>query len=129
MATSLTEAVLVVHFLWAVWMILGVVLAVAGYRWHRLWRWRVFRITHLLGLLGTATVPVWGAGLCPLTSLEWRLRTGGHEAEAIASQESFVIRILEDVLYLEVDPLILSLVTAAGAIVTVVICILHPPWR
>jgi hypothetical protein len=129
MGSSSADLILIAHFLWAVWMISGVGLALAGFRWPRFWRWRVFRITHLIGLLATATVPIWAAGICPLTTWEWGRRSAGPGPGSAASPESFLARILEELLYLDVDPLVLSLVTAAGALVTVVIFVLHPPRR
>lgn len=126
MKSSLMDAILVVHFIWAGWMILGVVLAIAGFRWTRLWRWKVFRIAHLAGLLGTATVPLWGGGICPLTRWEWDLRTpaGGSGPAA----ESFLARAIREILYVDVDPLLLSLATGAGALVTLLIFVFRPPW-
>jgi len=129
MKFTATDIVLFAHFLWAAWMVIGVGLAVAGFRWPRLWRWRVFRITHLLGLLGTATVPLWGEGICPLTRWEGRLRTAESPQGSASAPESFLLRLLTEVLYLDVDPLVLSLITAAGALVTVSIFVFRPPWR
>jgi len=57
MNQTLTDALLVLHFLWVAWMVLGVLLAVAGFRWPRLWRWRVFRIAHLIGVLARPLSP------------------------------------------------------------------------
>jgi hypothetical protein len=120
------DVLLLVHLLWAIWMIAGVVLAVAGFRWPRFWRWRAFRITHLIGLIGTATVPLWAEGICPLTTWEWKLRSGGPDATA---PESFLARLIESILYVDVDARILSAITALGAVVTIVIFVWHPPRR
>lgn len=109
-------------------MVLGVLLAIAGFRWPRLWRWRAFRLTHLVGMLGTATVPVWGGGICPLTLWEDRLRTA-HSAQGPAGvSESFLARVIQAVLYLDVDPVVLSAITATGALVTALIFLYRPPW-
>jgi len=126
--TLVADCLLVIHFVWALWMITGVALAVAGYRWPRLWRWRTFRITHLLGLLGTASVPIWANGICPLTSWEWNLRNlsapGGH-----APTEPFLIHWIRSILFIDVPPIVLSIVVAFCAIATLTIFILHPPGR
>jgi hypothetical protein len=123
-----TDVVLIVHFIWAGWMVLGVVLAIAGFRWPGLWRWRVFRIAHLAGLLVTATVPLWGKGICPLTRWEWQLRNAESGQGAVPAAESLLERAIKELLYLDVDPLVLSLVIAAGAFVTVLIFVFRPPW-
>jgi len=108
-------------------MIAGALLALAGFRWPRLWGWRVFRISHLIGLAGTATTPFWANGLCPLTEWEWQLRA--DTAGQIPPDESFIIHWMSEVLFVDVDPLTLSLITGAVALTTLVIFILRPPWR
>lgn len=123
----LANFVLAIHFLWAGWMIAGAVLAVAGLRWRRLWGWRVFRISHLIGLAGTATTPFWADGICPLTQWEWQLRS--ETSGRLAADESFIIHWMRDVLFIDVDPLVLSLVTGAVALITLTIFVLRPPWR
>lgn len=121
-------AILIVHFIWAGWMIAGVALAVAGFHWPGLWRRRVFRIAHLAGLLATATVPIWGGGICPLTRWEGHLRAMAAGSGSASVSESFLARAISDLLYLDIDPVVLSVVTAAGALVTLLIFVLRPPW-
>ncbi len=121
--------ILIAHFAWAAWMICGVLMAILGFRWHRLWQWRVFRITHLGGLIATATTPVWADGICPLTEWEWRLRYGSGVQTAPPESESFIIQWIREVLFLEVDPLVISLVTGALALSTIIIFIYRSPWR
>lgn len=125
----LANIILVVHFVWATWMISGFVLALLGFRWPRLWEWKTFRIIHLLGLLGTSTTPIWADGICPLTKWEWRLRSTPAAGSGGAGTESFIIQCLRDVLFLDVDPLILSLTTGAIALTTVILFFVRPPWR
>jgi hypothetical protein len=125
----LANIILVVHFAWAAWMISGFVLALLGFRWPRLWEWKVFRITHLLGLLGTSTTPFWADGICPLTEWEWQLRSTSAASSGNAGSESFIIQWMRDVLFLDIDPLILSLTTGAIALVTVILFFVRPPWR
>jgi hypothetical protein len=126
-AGLLADAILVTHFAWAAWMVSGFVLAVLGFKWIRLWRWRVFRISHLIGLAATATTPFWAGGICPMTEWEWYLGTA--ERSGSAPSESFIIHWINEILYLDVDPLTLSLVTGAVALTTLIIFILRPPWR
>jgi len=118
------QFILAIHLAWAIWMICGVVLAVAGLRWRRFLRWRVFRTLHLIGLLFTATVPLWASGVCPLTRWEDAFsRSAGSGAP-----EPFLARLMADILYVDIEPTILSVVTAFGALVTLVIFIVRPPW-
>jgi Zn-dependent protease len=83
---------------------------------------RVFRWAHLVGIVITATVPLWNRGICPLTIWEGRLSDSPAPAEG-----SFIIRLLYDVLYLDVSPTVLSLVSAAGAMIAVWVFVFHPP--
>ena len=123
---ALANIVLIVHFAWAVWMISGVVLALLGFRWPRLWEWRKFRTTHLIGLIATATTPFWPGGTCPLTIWEWQLRGDG----VVSTQpQSFVLHWLDKLLFWNVNPLILSLVSASGALAAIIIFIMRPPWK
>ncbi len=120
-----TDVVLVVHFLWLLWMISGVLVAVAGFVWRRVWGWHVFRTLHVIGLLGTASVPLWAErGLCPLTLLEWELADGGSGAA-----ESFIIRMMSDILYVDISPTTLSIATAFAALITIVVYVARSPWR
>ena len=75
----------------------------------------------------TATTPFWADGICPLTSWEWEFRlASGQLAE---ESESFIIHWINEVLFIDVDPLLLSLVTGVVALITLIIFILRPPWR
>lgn len=120
------NVILIVHFTWAAWMVSGIVLALLGFHWPRLWEWRVFRTAHLIGLIATASTPFWPGGTCPLTIWEWQLRNAGTTA---AEPQSFIIHWLDKLLFWNVDPIILSLISAAGALATIVIFIMRPPWR
>ena len=120
----LNQVLLVVHFMWAVWMVTGVVLSVLGLRFQRFLRFRVMRTAHLAGLLATATVPLWNRGICPLTEWEWLV--GGDPA---GDRSSFVIRLLHNLLYLDVSPTVLTVLTALGAAITLGVYVWYPPWK
>jgi hypothetical protein len=120
------DLLLAVHFLWALWMVMGVALALAGFRWPRLWTWRAFRIAHLIGLLGTASVPIWANGICPLTTWEWDLRSGTGSG-AIAAAEPCLRHWMRQILFLDVSPLVLSVITALGAAATLAVFVRHLP--
>ncbi len=81
----------------------------------------LFRTAHLIGIVGTATTPVWNYGICPLT--EWEAKTR-HE-----TLEPFLVRLSEAILYWDVSPLPLTLMSAVAALLTIVVYVWHPPWR
>ena len=115
------QVVLVIHALWILWMISGVVLAILGF-WHkRLWEMTSFRIGHVVGLVATATVPIWNDGRCPIT--EWESASSGRALDPL------LIRVLREFVYWDVNPVVLSLVSAGAAIITVAIFLHHPPAR
>jgi len=125
--TFWANTILVIHFLWAAWMIAGILLAYLGFLLPRLWKWIIFRTAHLVGLVATATTPFWADGLCPLTRWEWQLR---HSATVSATgDESFIIHYIRELLFVDVDPQTLSLITGALTLSTVIIYFLRPPWR
>lgn len=115
---------LIVHMLWTAWMALGVILAIAAYWKPGLWRMPVFRTTHLIGLLATASVPIWSGGVCPVTNWEW-----AADHHDLGAPEPFLVRLIRGVLYLDVPPWVLSIVTAVCALFCVVVYFKHPPWQ
>lgn len=122
------DVLLTLHVVWAAWMVTGIVLAVLGFWFNRLWHWRLFRIIHMAGLIGTATVPLWYGRLCPLTLWEWNMRAVNGHAAGIEPRP-FMVRLFHDILYFDVDPAIMSIITAIAAVGTVVIFITHPPRK
>lgn len=125
----LANLILIVHFSWALWMLAGIILAFWGFYRPRVWEWKKFRITHLIALAGTATTPLWAEGICPLTTWEWKLRTAAGYTGSSGPPESFIIHWLRELLFWDVDPTALALVTGSLALATVVIFFLRPPWR
>lgn len=111
-----------IHFLWVLWMIAGVLLAILGFYYPRLWTWRWFRILHLVAILATATVPLWNRGVCPITAWEASLTAG-------SAPDPFLVRMLAWLVYWDIPLWALSLATGAAALVTLVVFIMHPPWR
>jgi hypothetical protein len=123
--TILANGLLIVHFLWAIWMVAGVLLTVVGFWWVRFWRWTAFRTAHLVGLVITGSTPLWSGGICPLTVWEWRFRAGQMPGE----RESFIVYWIRELLFYDVDPLALSLVSSAAALFVVIMYAVRPPWK
>lgn len=83
----LADAVLVVHFGVVVFIVVGLVIIVAGNIWHWSWvnRWG-FRLAHLAAI-GIVVAQSWLGQICPLTTLESWLRV---QAGSPTYRKSFV---------------------------------------
>ena len=123
MQSTLADLLLLVHVLWVLWMVSGVVIALAGFIRPRLWGLTTFRISHLIGMALTASTPIWSEGICPLTIWEYQFREGAD------SPRSLLSRIFQDLIYWDMPLVYLSLLSAAAALITVVLFILRPPWK
>ena len=92
----LADAVLVVHFSFVAFVVVGFLLILAGPLCH--WRWiyaRWFRWVHV-GAIGVVVLQAWLGRLCPLTVWEAELRRRAGQA---GYEESFVQHWLQRLLY------------------------------
>ncbi|MCZ6831287.1 MAG: DUF2784 domain-containing protein [Gammaproteobacteria bacterium] len=90
------DAILLLHALFVVFVVLGLVLILAG--WWRGWRWvhnPWFRLAHLVAIAVVA-IQSWFGLICPLTTLEMSLRA---RAGAAVYPGSFIAHWLEIILY------------------------------
>jgi hypothetical protein len=92
----IADAVLLLHVLFVAFVVIGLVLIVAGgvfsWPWVRnLW----FRIAHLAAI-GIVVLQSWLGAICPLTTLEMALRS---RAEGDVYAGSFISHWLEAILY------------------------------
>lgn len=90
------DAVLLLHTLFVVFVIAGLVAIVAGRALS--WKWvrnRRFRILHLLAIAVVA-LQAWAGVICPLTTLEMWLRS---QAGDVVYAGTFVSHWLESILY------------------------------
>ncbi|MBA7475579.1 hypothetical protein ES707_10951 [subsurface metagenome] len=121
------DAIIVVHFLYILFMLLGFLLT--GYalffREKFFDRW-LFRLLHLLGIFYVASLSILGK-YCPLTILENELRLR-YEVSAVYSG-SFIVHYLEKLVYPDVNPLVIQIPTVFLAIFTIVVFIVKPPKK
>jgi hypothetical protein len=109
------DAVLLMHALFVVFVVSGLILILVGgalgWSWVRL-RW--FRLAHLAAI-GVVVVQSWLGAICPLTTLEMELRTRAGES---SYPGSFIAHWVEAVLYYQAPPWVFVLCyTAFGALV------------
>jgi len=111
----LADALLVVHFLIAAFIVGGLPLVWLGAA--RRWRWvrnPWFRIVHLIAI-GVVVAQAWAGELCPLTEWEQALRLRADDA---AYTGSFIAHWLAELLYYEAPMWVFALCyTLFGALV------------
>lgn len=92
----LADTVLAVHVSVVVFVVMGLVLVLAGNRLN--WRWVNniwFRLAHL-GAIGVVVAEAWLGVVCPLTTLEMWLRS---KAGVVGYRGSFIEHWLQQILY------------------------------
>lgn len=124
MYTLLADLVLVVHVLFVAFVIGGLVLVVLG--GYRHWRWirnSWFRSFHLLGI-GVVVAQAWLGIVCPLTTIEMKLR---RKAGELGYEGSFVQYWLQRVLYYEAPAWVFALAYSVfGLLVLIAMCKFPP---
>ena len=110
------DAVLLLHVLFVVFVIVGLLLILAGkllsWGWVRNWWFRVFH----LAAIGVVVLQSWLGVICPLTKLEMYLREKAGEATYAGS---FVAHWLEGILYYRAPAWVFAACYTAFAIVVV----------
>ena len=110
------DAVLLLHVLFVVFVVVGLLLVLAGrllsWDWVRNW-W--FRVIHL-GAIGVVVLQAWLGVLCPLTRLEMYLR---DKAGDTTYGGSFVSHWLEAILYYRAPAWVFAVAYTLFAIVVV----------
>ncbi len=111
----LADAILVVHVLFVLFVVVGLVLIFIGKR--RGWRWVrnfYFRLVHLLAI-GYVVAQSWLGAICPLTIWEMQLRDKAGDAVYAGS---FIAYWLQQLLYYRAPPWVFVLAyTLFGALV------------
>ena len=114
----LADAILVIHFVFVTFVVMGFVLIRRGLRAR--WRWihnRVFRVAHLVAI-GIVVLQAWLGQLCPLTIWENELR---NRAGQSGYAETFVEHWLHKVLFYQAEPWVFTAVyTGFGVLVVLV---------
>ncbi|MHC4946824.1 MAG: DUF2784 domain-containing protein [Planctomycetota bacterium] len=111
----LADLVLLLHWLFVAFVVLGLVLVLVGGL--RRWRWvrnPWFRIGHLAAI-AVVVVQAWTGLACPLTILERDLRTRAGET---TYEGAFIAHWLHELLFYDADPWVFTTVyTAFGGLV------------
>ena len=96
---SAADFIVLVHFLWIVFLIFG---AFIGKRYF------MVKILHIAGLVFSVIIQISG-WYCPLTYLEVWLRQ--KQNPMLSYKGSFIIHYVENIVYLELSPVIIFMLT------------------
>ena len=120
------DAVLLLHGLFVVFVVVGLILILAGklMSWHWVRNWW-FRVTHLLAI-GVVVLQSWLGVICPLTKLEMLLRS---KAGDVTYAGSFVSHWLEAILYYRAPTWVFAAIYTAFAAIVVWSWVWVPPHR
>ena len=122
----LADLIVVIHFAWILFMLVGFTLTLAGLWWREFFDWWLFRTVHLCGILYVGLLAVLRQ-YCPLTMLENALRTT-YNLE-LRYPGSFIVHYIEKLVYPDVDLSIVLIPTVIIAIFTIVVFIINPPAK
>ena len=125
MKSHLYDILIVLHLLWATFMIGGFVLALVGIFQPACRRLVKLRTVHVIGIVLTASVPLW-SGICPLTDWENALRTG---AGLSTIPRSFLAHYAHEILYINVPVWLITLLTSLVAVTSLILFFVYPPWK
>jgi hypothetical protein len=122
----LADIIAVIHLGYVIYVILGFILIVVGIICR--WKWirnLLFRITHLLAIVGVACEALLGLN-CPLTVLEFKLRYASNLSE---KKVSFIGTIIDSLLYYDAPRWLFTIIYAAFALLVIITFIIAPPVR
>jgi hypothetical protein len=122
----LADLVLCLHFAFVVFVVLGLVLVVAGNL--RGWRWvnsLWFRVSHLAAIFAVV-MESWFGVVCPLTDLEMWLRT---RAQATTYTGSFIEHWVQDILFYSAPTWVFALAYTAFGVAVAAAWWYFPPRR
>lgn len=122
----LADTVLVAHFLFAAFLLLGLLLILLGRGLH--WHWVSnpwFRWAHLAGV-GIVVLQAWIGMICPVTGLEMWLR---QQAGDSTYEGAFIAHWLSELLYYDFPPWVFILAYTLFGLLVLVSWLLMPPAR
>lgn len=122
----LADIIVVIHFGWILFMLLGFILTLRGFFYRRFFdRW-LFRTLHLCGIIYVGLLALLRE-YCPLTILENILRVRYNPE--LRYPGSFIVYYVEKLVYPDVNPLIILIPTVIIAVFTILVFIVKPPAK
>ena len=120
------DVIVVIHFIWIVFMLLGFFLTIYGFFKKEFFDWWLFRTLHLSGILFVGMLTLLQR-FCPLTILE-NLSRAQYNVEA-TYPGSFIVHYIEKLVYPDVNQTLLRLGTVFVAIFILVVYTIRPPSK
>lgn len=120
----LAELVLIIHTLYVLFVVLGIVLIIIGASLK--WQWirsKVFRIVHLASITIVAIEALIGI-TCPLTNLEYCLRS-----DSSVERIGLIARILRKIIFYDFPPIFFILLYLGTTGVVILLYIKYPPRK
>ena len=122
----LADTIVVIHFAWILFMLLGFILTLYGFFWRKFFDKWLFRILHLCGIIYVGLLTLLGQ-YCPLTIVENTLRS--QYDTGLRYPGSFIIHYVEKLVYPDVNPRIILIPTILIALFTIMVFIFEPPAK
>lgn len=127
MYNKLADALVALHFLWILFMLAGFFLTLYGIFFKKnILNWFWFRTIHLVGIIYVGTLSIIGQ-LCPLTIWENALRSKVNPGKIYSG--SFIIHYAEQLVYPDVDPVLLQIATVSLGAFTLLAYLVSPPLK
>ena len=120
------DIIVVMHFAWILFMLVGAILTLSGFFYKRFFDWWSFRTLHLCGIIYVGLLALLRE-YCPLTILENTVRTKYNPD--LTYPGSFIVHYIEKLVYPDVNPLIILIPTIFIAVFTIVVFIIRPPVK
>lgn len=120
------DIIVVLHFIWIIFMLLGLFLTIYGFYRKEFFDWWLFRTLHLSGILFVGILTLLQR-FCPLTILE-NLSRARYEPEN-TYLGSFIVHYIENLVYPDVNQTLLRICTVLVATFILVIYIIRPPSK
>ena len=122
----IADIIILIHFLWILFILTGFALTLGGFFWKGYFNRWVFRTVHLCGILFVAILAVLGE-YCPLTILENNLMVK-YDPE-LTYPGSFITHYVGKLVYPDVEPMIIIVLTIIIGLITLIIYIIKSPMR
>ena len=120
------DLIVVIHFAWILFMLVGAILTLSGFFYKRFFDWWSFRILHLCGIIYVGLL-AFLREYCPLTILENAVRAK-YDLD-LTYPGSFIVHYIEKLVYPDVNPSIILVPTIFIAVFTIVVFIIKPPTK